>query len=80
MGRSEGMELFIERLIETIFTLLACVTFIGIFVFPIWLLHKISPVMLAVLFLTILGIALIYCIWEFVYWLFVEPFKYSKRK
>jgi hypothetical protein len=74
------MELFIERLIEALFTVLAFVVFIGIFVFPIWLLNKISPVMVAVLFLTFLSVILIYCIWKFIYWLFIEPFKYSKRK
>jgi hypothetical protein len=74
------MELFIKRLIGVFVGLLGLVIFMGILILPLWILNKIDPMVAATIALVIVFAILIYHIWKFIYWLFIEPFKYSKRK
>jgi membrane protein YdbS with pleckstrin-like domain len=74
------MDLFIERLSELLFFILGLIFFVGIMILPFWILSKINPMVAATIVLVIVFAILIYHIWKFIYWLFIEPFKYSKRK
>jgi membrane protein YdbS with pleckstrin-like domain len=75
----EFMDLFIERLSEVLFFILGLIFFVGIMILPFWILSKIVPMTAEIIVLVIVFAILIYYIWKFIYWLFIEPFKYSKK-